>query len=320
MGIAKADSDPALLVDGEPPLDRGRVYRGDLLVFRGLPAMLGLVARARAMAEAAFAPHPPPLAQASFGPEDFLARAAALRRSFMHDAEARAAFRAVIESLGLDAAATYADRLILRLQPSGDTHSGRRVRDLPPHRDTWGSNLMSQVNLWGPVFPLDPGATMVIWPTLFDRPLRNTSADWDLERLREAPGRYPLLPVLRGPVPNDGGDAPELPVLIAPGDLLCFSGAHLHASRPNRSGRVRVSVDSRTVDLADLQAGRGAENVDGRAPRIGRGWFHRVSDGAGLAGACTRPAGESTESAEACAKRAEACTRPAEARTRPFGV
>ena len=146
MRTAKTHPDP-LLFDSEPPLDRGRLYRGELPVFRGLPAMLGLVARARAMAEAAFAPHPPPLAQESLDPEDFLARAAALRRSFMHDGEARAAFRAVLESLGLDPVSTFADRLILRLQPSGDTHSGRRVRDLPPHRDTWGSNLMSQINL-----------------------------------------------------------------------------------------------------------------------------------------------------------------------------
>ncbi len=272
------------LVEGEPPLDRGRVYRGELLVFRGLPAMGSLVARARAMAEAAFAPDPPPLAQDSLAPEDFLARAATLRRSFLRDRDARAAFRAVIESIGLDPDSTYADRLILRLQPSGDTYSGRRTRDLPPHRDTWGSNLMAQINLWGPVFPLDPGATMVIWPTLFDRPLPNTSADWDLERLREAPGRYSLLPELRGPV----GGAAEVPIVIEPGDLLCFSGAHLHASRPNRTGRVRVSVDSRTVDLADIRAGRGAVNVDGRAPRVGRDWFHRVSDGAGLAESCTK--------------------------------
>ena len=284
MRTAGTPSDHPCFVDGEPPLDRERVFRGDLVVFRGLPAMRGLVGRAQAMAEAAFAPHPPPLAQDAFDPEEFLARAGALRRSFMRDPEPRAAFREVVESIGLDCASTYADRLILRLQPSGSSHAGRRVRDLPAHRDTWGSNLMAQINLWGPVFPLEPGATMVVWPTLLDRPLSNTSADWDLERLRESPGRHPLLPELRGTV----GAAPEVPILIAPGDLLCFSGAHLHASRPNRTGRVRVSVDSRTVDLADIRAGRGAMNVDGSAPRVGHAWFHRVSDGAALSETCTR--------------------------------
>ena len=283
MRAAASHPDP-LFFDGEPPLDRERVFRGDLVVFRGLPAMHRLVARARAMAEAAFAPHPPPRAQEAFGPAEFLSRAAALRRSFMRDPAPRAAFREVVESIGLDPASTYADRLILRLQPSGSSHSGRRVRDLPAHRDTWGSNLMAQINLWGPVFPLDPGATMVIWPTLLDRAVPNTSADWDLERLREARERYPLLPQLRGSV----GEAPEVPVMIAPGDLLCFSGAHLHASRPNRTGAVRVSVDSRTVDARDIRAGRGAENVDGNAPRVGHEWFHRVTDGAVLPGSCTR--------------------------------
>jgi hypothetical protein len=263
------------IVDGEPPLDRERLFRGEILAFRRMPAMAALVERARAMSCQAFAPHAPTEAQASLDRTEFLARAGDLRRSFMRDGEVRAAYRAVIAALGLDPARTYADRLILRLQPSGDTHRGRRVRDLPAHRDTWGSNVMAQINLWGPVFPVEPGATMVIWPALFGRPVANTSAEWDLERLRESPGRYPLLPECQAPL--DG--TPEVPVLIEPGDLLCFSGAHLHASRPNRTGRTRVSIDSRIVDRGDVRAGRGAANVDGRAPRVALEWFRGVADG-----------------------------------------
>ena len=289
----------------QTPLDRERIYRGEILVFRGMSAMAALAAQARAMACEAFAPHPPPEAQQSLDPERFRARAAALRRSFMRDAQVRASFRAVIESLGLDPASTCADRLILRLQPSGATHRNRRMRDLPAHRDTWGSNVMAQINLWGPVFPVEPGATMVIWPTLFDRPVPNTSAEWDLERLREsarslrdreddhigagsgvrrpalsdqAPGRYPLLPECQAPL----DDTAAVPVLIEPGDLLCFSGAHLHASRPNRTGRTRLSLDTRIVDEGDVHAGRGPANVDGHAPRVVHEWFRNVANGAPL--------------------------------------
>ena len=109
------------MTDAPTPLDRERIYRGETLVFRGLPAMIALAARAREMACEAFDPHAPPEAQRSLDPEQFRARAAALRRSFMHDPRVRALFRAVIESLGLDPADTYADRLILRLQPGGDS-------------------------------------------------------------------------------------------------------------------------------------------------------------------------------------------------------
>ena len=56
------------LLDATAPLDRERIFRGELLVFRQLPAMLRLVARGRALAAAAFAPHPPPAAQAALAP------------------------------------------------------------------------------------------------------------------------------------------------------------------------------------------------------------------------------------------------------------
>ena len=264
-----------MVAAGQPPLDRERIYRGEILVFRQMPAMLTLVAQARAMACEAFAPHAPPEAQRTLDPGQFRALAAALRRTFMGDPRVRASFRAVVESLGLDPAAIGADRLILRLQPGGASHRGRRMRDLPAHRDTWGSNVMAQINLWGPVFPVDPGATMVIWPELFDRAVPNTSAEWDLERLREDPGRYPLLPECRAPL----DDAAAVPVLIDPGDLLCFSGAHLHASRPNRTGRTRVSLDTRIVNRDDVRTGRGAANVDGRAARVVHEWFRSVATG-----------------------------------------
>ncbi|MDE0449040.1 MAG: phytanoyl-CoA dioxygenase family protein [Spirochaetaceae bacterium] len=264
-----------MLTDARTPLDRERIHGGEILVFRQMPAMLALVARARAMACEAFAPHAPPEAQRALDRGQFRTRAAALRRTFMRDPRVRTSFRAVIEALALDPAATYADRLILRLQPGGASHRGRRMRDLPAHRDTWGSNLMAQINLWGPVFPVEAGATMVIWPALFDRAVPNTSAEWNLERLREDPGRYPLLPECRAPL----DDAAAVPVLIDPGDLLCFSGAHLHASRPNRTKRTRLSLDTRIVDRDDVRAGRGPANVDGRAPRVVHEWFRSVATG-----------------------------------------
>jgi ectoine hydroxylase-related dioxygenase (phytanoyl-CoA dioxygenase family) len=50
--------------------------------------------------------------------------------------------------------------------------------------------------------------------------------------------------------------------LPAPGEVLLFSGAQLHASIPNTSGLARYSVDFRTVNTTDLHAGLGAALVD----------------------------------------------------------
>ncbi|HEX4830206.1 MAG TPA: hypothetical protein VH478_03825, partial [Trebonia sp.] len=64
--------------------------------------------------------------------------------------------------------------------------------------------------------------------------------------------------------PGATGHEPELDVipLPAPGQVLLFSGAQLHKSIPNTSGLARYSVDFRTVDTRDLQAGSGAPLAD----------------------------------------------------------
>ena len=51
-------------------------------------------------------------------------------------------------------------------------------------------------------------------------------------------------------------------ILPAPGQVLLFSGAQLHATIPNTSGLARYSADFRTVDVPDLMAGRGAPLTD----------------------------------------------------------
>ena len=70
----------------------------------------------------------------------------------------------------------------------------------------------------------------------------------------------------------------ELRVVMEPGDLLCFSGAHLHASVPNTSGERRVSLELRTINSDDRKRGRGAPDLDGRAPRVPLDWFKPMAD------------------------------------------
>lgn len=76
--------------------------------------------------------------------------------------------------------------------------------------------------------------------------------------------------------------ASELRPVTEPGDLLCFSGAHLHASVPNTTGVARFSVEVRTADVGDVAESRGAPNPDGEAPRVASDWFRHVRDGTPL--------------------------------------
>ena len=53
-------------------------------------------------------------------------------------------------------------------------------------------------------------------------------------------------------------------------------------SVPSTSEWARVSVELRTVNREDLDAGRGAPAIDGRAPRVPLHWFRSMADGAPL--------------------------------------
>lgn len=262
---------------------RERLFGGAILVFSGVPETAAFVAALRERAEAAFAPHDPPLAQQHLPREELARRCEALTQEVEGDRFLAQQLDGLLAALGADPALTHRDRMRLRIQVSGGDLDGRRPMTLPPHRDTWGSNVMAQVNWWAPLWPLDPGRTIAFWPELFARPVENSSAAWDYDALIASRKRgttgYPLLP--RACAPEALG--PARPAIVPVGDIMAFSGAHLHAGTINTTGLVRFSFELRSVDAEDLREGLGAPNADGAAPRTPLQWFRRLGDGAPLA-------------------------------------
>jgi hypothetical protein len=150
------------------------------------------------------------------------------------------------------------------------------------HRDTWGTNLAAQINWWAPVWPITAGRTFAIHPGLWAAPIANNSGDFDLadvmERLRTAPqtlGPGQLAPRPTGAVESVGGE----PVVLDPGEIIAFSSAHAHVGVPNHTGLTRISLETRTISIADVRARRGAPDVDGHARWVAPGLFRRLSDG-----------------------------------------
>ncbi|MCW2367678.1 hypothetical protein M2341_003125 [Sphingobium sp. B7D2B] len=277
---------PAVLVDTL----HDQLYRGDIVRFRTLPAMRTLADHARAFVEQHLAPHDPERIHAALDRVALAETLDAVQRAFSNDAQAKNLWRALFEVVGLQADDVARDRLLLRFQPpvpaDNQPHSARSTATVGFHRDSWGTNLAAQVNWWAPVWPITSGRTFAFLPELFDRPIPNDSADFDLaevmarrrtgsasaDRGRMAP--RPLVPI----------DAAQgTPVLIAPGEIIAFSAQHAHVGVENRTGLTRISLETRTVRISDHLAGRGAPNVDGRARWIAYALFRRLSDGRPLA-------------------------------------
>lgn len=257
-----------------------RLFAGELIVFRGLPAMGRLVEMTRARAEAALG-RSPEAAHRVLELEELRARAGMLRQEFAAAEDLRSAFTEVFSALGFTPEETFGDRRALRIVPPGPRRTEGALRSLPPHRDSWGSNLAAQINWWAPIYQLEAANTLLLYPAYWSKPIANSTPRWNLEDLYAARARGEAYPRL--PVAEEAPDATAaLYCTIAPGDLLCFSGAQLHASALGPAGRTRISIETRTVSLPDLRAGRGAPNVDGHPGIAAYRWFSRLSDDAGL--------------------------------------
>jgi hypothetical protein len=207
-----------------------------------------------------------------------------LQREVRTDPRLKGLFRAALEHVGVDPARSYWDSIFLRVVPPIEPGAERQIGRIGFHRDTWSSNVLQQTNWWATIRPLSADRTIAFYPDYWSRPIENTSADWNLDEIRalrrsgERDEDIAIVPEPSEPVDTSS----ELRIVIEPGDLLCFSGAHLHASVPNVSEGTRVSVELRTVSLDDFVRDRGAPNLDGRAPSVPLEWFRSIADGSSL--------------------------------------
>ena len=261
---------------GAPPLapeTRRAIYRG-AQVTAGAAALSDILKHAAHMIANGFFDLDPLRAHTTLPLDDYRTRVVALRQGFARDSAVRSLVEKLIAEWGADPGDAYLDTLKLRIAPPGGTGMPYPLAPLKAHRDTWGSNIMQQINVWAPIMPLALGRTLALWPDQFDQPVENDSADWDLNdlRRRRADGTldaYPLMPTAIH-APSLGSAKRVMPDV---GDAVIFSGAHLHASVPNHSALARLNVELRIVFLADRNAGEGAPNVDGRAPCTPLQWF-----------------------------------------------
>jgi hypothetical protein len=262
----------AINFDVEIPDDerRERLYAGQIFVYSPSPSMIEFVDFARSCLEVAFAPHSPLDAQRELAVEQFVEIFAAHLPRFIHHPESIRLIQQVIAEFGCDPDATFVDVPRMRVQTCDAYLTSGVGYTLHPHRDTWYSAPMTQINWWSPLYSFEPDSAMAFYPKYWGRPVANGSDQFDLydwnARGRTQAAQQVARDVRKQPRPEERLELDhDFRVIVAPGGLIMFSGAHLHASVPNTSARTRFSVDFRTVHVADVVARRGATNVDSRA-------------------------------------------------------
>lgn len=252
---------------------RREIFTGEIFDV-GAPSLSKLVSHATHMVENGFFGMDVETAHREIDAADYRARVVALRKAFNEDTGIRHLVGKLLEEWGANPDDAYFDTLKLRIAPPHNDALTFPLAPLAAHRDTWGSNLYEQINIWAPLKPVSDDNTVAVWPMLFDNFVPNDSQTWSLGELRTRRtrgdlGDYPLLPT--SSVVHDIGMAKKL--LPEVGSAAIFSGAHLHASVPNLTDVARLNFELRIVFLSDIRSGEAAPNVDGEAPETPRHWF-----------------------------------------------
>lgn len=269
-------------LDASPSELRRTLYAGDLVVLTRLRAVSALAEYTRAQLAELFKPHDPEFAHEHFDKEEMARMLGCWKPNFIHSKQAKALVCEIIREAGLSGEDTHYDLPKPRTSfPIGHLTTGIAYA-FPWHRDVWYSGPAQQINWWLPVFAAREDNAMSFDLQSFDRCVPNSSDAFDYYK-NNADRRKTATQVNRESQarPATVGYQPrnEVVVLPAPGAILLFSGAQLHASIPNTSGRSRFSVDFRTVDVPDLRAGRGAPLVDVHCTGTAIRDFRNVADG-----------------------------------------
>jgi len=262
---------------------RDRLYDGDLFLYSPRPSTRALIEFAAAMARDAFGSLDPETAQYEMPVEAYAALLADLKPRFIHHPESKRLIIEMLGDLGCDPEKTYFDVPRMRTSTAEGYLTTGIAYAFHPHRDTWYSAPLSQLNWWLPIFPISAENGLAFHPRYWYTPVQNSSrvynyADWNATSRKIAASQIGTDTRVQ-PKPEEEVELdPQVRPLVEPGGIILFSGSQLHSSVPNTSTKTRFSIDLRTVHLDDATSRLGAPNIDSECTGTTMGDYLRCTD------------------------------------------
>lgn len=262
---------------------RELLYDGQIFILSPTPSSKALCEFAEEMSRKAFGGLDPVRAHEHMPVEKYVEILAVLKPRFIHAPESKRCIQGILTETGCDPAQTHFDVPRLRTASPFEYLRSGIAYAFQPHRDTWYSAPVSQLNWWMPVLEMQAGNAMAFHPRYWSRPLANSSriynyqtwnANYRLAATTQVKTDTRPQPHAEEPVEME----PQLRLVIPAGSMIIFSGAQLHSTVPNQTRDTRFSIDFRTVNAEDAFAGRGAPNIDSQSTGTPLGDYLRATD------------------------------------------
>jgi hypothetical protein len=262
---------------------RSKLYEGGIFIHSPSQCSLKLCRLAQELIHDAFDPFDPLTIHEHLSAEKCAEILGVLKPKFIHHEKSKEYIQQILAEAGCDPEKTYFDVPRMRTAFPGDYLKSGIAYAFHPHRDTWYSAPMCQINWWMPIHDLNSENCMALHPHYFARPIKNGSKDYDYQRWNQE-SRFNaakhvkidtrVQPHAEEPIEME----PQIRLICPIGAAYEFSAAQLHSTVPNTSPTVRYSIDFRIVNVDDLAARIGAENVDSACTGTTLGDYLRGSD------------------------------------------
>ena len=246
---------------------RAMLYDGQLFVYSPRPSTLDFCRFARTLIEQAFSNLDPEHAQDHLPVEQYAKILGDLKPSFIHHPQSKVHIQKILADFGCSLSQTYFDVPRMRSSTSGGYLTSGIAYAWHPHRDTWYSAPDGQINWWIPIYDITADNAMAFHPRYWAQGVVNDSASYDYEEWNKQ-HRFNAVQFIKSdprPLPRATEPLeldPQLRLICPAGGVILFSGAQMHSSVQNSSGRTRFSIDFRAVHLNDAAECRGAVNMD----------------------------------------------------------
>lgn len=247
---------------------RQRIFDGQLFVYSPRSSSRAFIAFAQELIRKAFAPYDPETAQFHLPVEQYAEILSKLKPEFIHHPESKRHLQSLLSEMGCDLDKTYFDVPKMRSSTSDNYLTTGIAYAWHPHRDTWYSAPMFQINWWIPIFDIQADNAMAFHPHYWNHAVQNTSRGynyylWNQQHRGGHVAQYLKEDPRPLPRATEALDLdPQIRLIVPAGGIILFSGAQMHSSVPNTSGKTRFSIDFRIVHLDDALTNQGAPRVD----------------------------------------------------------
>ena len=265
---------------------RALLFEGQLLVYSPRKSTLEFIKFADTLIKDAFHPHDPETAQHVMSVEEYAEILIKLKPAFIHHPESKRLMRTIFDDMGCDADKTFFDVPKMRTSTSNNYLTTGIAYAWHPHRDTWYSAPPCQINWWIPIYDIRSDNAMAFHPQYWNNPVKNSSHGYNYYLWNQQNRGAHVAKFLKEdprPLPKATEPLvlhPQIRLIPPAGGIVLFSGAQLHSSVPNTSGKTRFSIDFRVVNLDDVAQRRGAPHVDEECTGTTMRDYLRASDGA----------------------------------------